>query len=318
MLDIWQQTDCVWMTGYWGWRPDRWGCVGWSNSTRPKTVMRQTTDPFLLVAYVTTTARKEWADLRGLVAGVYEISHISGDRDEFTDPVEWALEPTKWRYSLKAIRAWSFLPEFRPKATAVLPALSTSGQAVANHATALGQESIDRLRNLPYIEVPVYGGSNAIDPIIHVPTLQKNKVSGGAWNSTGYCVPPEPEDTPKELYLLRLDGDTCAMLGEEANGRAIYKIGLSISPETRRSAFQKSMPRGAFKWEIQRTTKGDGHEPYPGFKVAVAGEEAMKDFLAQNADWLGGEFYAVKPDLINQAWVVGREAALKVKDETNP
>ena len=52
--------------------------------------------------------------------------------------------------------------------------------------------------------------------------------------------------------------------------------------EARLQSFQKAMPRGAFNWVIHRTTQLDGHSPYARYEVAVAGEDAMKPFLAKH------------------------------------
>jgi hypothetical protein len=127
--------------------------------------------------------------------------------------------------------------------------------------------------------------------------------------SRGFVVPEGTQNLPRELYVLRLSGDVTAYLGRHVDGAAIYKIGLSVSPDLRRQALQKSMPRGIFRWKVARSTRLDGHAPYNGFAAAVAGEDAMKRHLARKAEWLGGEFYLASEAEIETAWRLGHEAA---------
>lgn len=124
-----------------------------------------------------------------------------------------------------------------------------------------------------------------------------------------YVVAGGTQWLPRELYVLKLDGDTDAYLGDAASGRFIVKVGLAASPELRRQAFQKAMPRGAYTWQVYRTTRGVGMKEFPNHAIAVIGEDAMKRHLAANADWLGGEFYLASEDVIETAWQKGCEAA---------
>ncbi len=94
---------------------------------------------------------------------------------------------------------------------------------------------------------------------------------------------------------------------KQVEGQSIYKIGLSVSPETRRQAFQKSMPRGAFCWEIVRTSKRSGLKGFSSFEAAVAGEDTIKKHLAYCSEWLGGEFYLATEEQINEAWEKGNK-----------
>jgi hypothetical protein len=66
-----------------------------------------------MVVYVTKQGPVADPDIRGKITGFYHVSHITGHRDEFTAPEHHGRDPEKWQYSLKAIRAFSFLPEYR-------------------------------------------------------------------------------------------------------------------------------------------------------------------------------------------------------------
>lgn len=122
-------------------------------------------------------------------------------------------------------------------------------------------------------------------------------------------MPSGTQFLPRELYILRLDGDIDAYLGRSASGCAIVKVGLSASPDLRRQTFQKAMPRGAFNWQIERTTRAIGLSPYASHAAAVKGEDAMKRHLAAHSEWLGGEFYLATEETIEAAWQAGCDAA---------
>lgn len=313
--DFWTDNTSVLFTSFWGWTPDTWGTVGWSGDrgfTRRANLLNELSDPFICVCYVTSNKSEIDPDLKGMMAGFYLVSHEMGDRNEFTHPIHHNREPTKWRHSLRAIRAFSYLPEYRPRAMAVFPELS----GTARHVSAMGEVITDRgkiseLRGIPWIEVPVYSSqTNEIAPEMQeLPS--GGMVQAGPASGSGYTVPEGTLNLPRELYVLRLEGDTDTYVGYPTDGRSIYKIGLSVSPDLRRQTLQKSLPKGTFRWRLHRTTRRDGHTAYSGFSAALAGEYAMKHHLAKSADHLDGEFYLATEDEIDAAWEAGRMAALE-------
>ena len=319
---ILDEYDSARITSFWGWSPETWGCVGFTESGRRDTIIEETSDPFIMVIYVTKNAGEPRGepDFRGYVAGFYEVTHEKCDRDEYTDLRHHSTEPHKWRNSLRAIRAFEIIPEHRPHITEFEPSIyaESRAQSVAAHSALLSGEAFRKLRSYAYREVPVYRsnsfyGTNIIGPVKN-PGSSKGYVPGGNPNGSGYYVPPE-KDSEKELYILVMSGDVSAFLGESANGRMIYKVGLSISPDTRARFFNKAMPRGQFSWSILRSTCRDGDERYPDFKVAEKGEMAMKKFLAAQGEPLGGEFYLADNDVIDKSWAIGKVAANEAKSD---
>lgn len=308
--DVWAEGRSVWLTSLWGWSPESWGAVGFSDAGRRDTVRDQSSDPFIMVNYITEGSHGAAVEERGKVLGFYFVTHLKGDRNDFTAQRHHDELPGKWRYSLKAIRAFEFLPEYRIHRDELDPTIINRALAVARFAEPLDAERIDRLRNIPFREVPVFGSHLAIEGDIVVPWRGSQMVRAGPVNRMGYSVPGEPLDTVKELYAFVLDGDMLSYLKTPVADRKIYKIGLSISPATRLEVFRKSMPEGKFRWERHRSTRSDGHEPYPSFEAAEAGERAMKNTLGRIGEWLGGEFYAATAADFEKAWSAGRAAAL--------
>jgi hypothetical protein len=313
---IWPTNRSVYITSFWGWRPETWACVGFATEGRRNTYLRETTDPFIMVVFITETAPTDEPELRGKVVGFYEISHEVGSREEFTDKSHHGLEPGKWPYSLRAIRAFSFLPEFQLDIRALIPDYGRSNAtSIGAHGAKLTEDQIAKLRALPFEQKPVFGGGALISEDVLFAEPRKGRTRAGAINRSGFSVPGEPIDTPKELYILRLSGDTTSFLGRPSEGKSIYKVGLSMSPKRRLGAFQKAMPEGAYAWRIDRTTRLESGVPYPNYEVALAGEEAMKDHLSHNADWLSGEFYAASETEILRAWRAGKTAAEKYQSK---
>jgi hypothetical protein len=307
--DIWDNKS-VYLTSFWGWSPETWGTVGFTSEARRNTIVREATDPFIAVIYVTKNAPNDEYDIWGKITGFYVVSHIEGHRNEFTAPHHHERNPEKWQYSLKALRAFNFLPEYRLDIDAFDPTIKTRAQAIAQWGEELPHDPVQRLKKIPYVEVPVYGGSSSVNDRIHVPLSGQHMVRSGPANRSGYVVAGEPVDTEKELYALRLEGDISAFLGEPADENKIFKVGLSLSPRTRLETFRKTMPEGAFNWSLHRSTRNDGYAPYPNFESAEKGECAMKEYLGREGRWLGSEFYAATSEHFEKAWCLGREAAL--------
>ena len=309
--DFWTDDTSVLFTSFWGWTPETWGTVGWSGDrglTRRANLLAQLTDPFVTVCYV--TSNKSYIDpaLKGMIAGFMLVSHQTGDRDEFTHPIHHGRDPDKWRHSLRAIRAFSYLPEHRLSVAEFDPGLMARARSVSAMGEVLtDRRQIARLRETPFVEVEVYSATGDGEAQEEFGPA-KGMVRPGPAAGGGYSVPGGSRDLPRDLYVLRLHGDTDAFLGRSAEGRAIYKIGLAASPDMRRQAFQKAMPRGAFEWRVARTSSAAGFGNCPSFDAAVAGETAMKKHLVESAEWLGGEFYLATEASIDAAWHIAHVA----------
>ena len=154
--DIWSEKS-AYITSAWGWTPETWGCIGFSSEGRRDTYLKETTNPFVMVLFVTERAPTDQPELRGKVAGFFEISHEIGLREEFTDRKHDDLKPGSWRYALRATRAFSFPPASRIGIRDLIPAYPSLAQSIAAHGKALCSRQIARLRSLSFEQKPVYG-----------------------------------------------------------------------------------------------------------------------------------------------------------------
>lgn len=309
--DFWTDDTSVLFTSFWGWTPERWGAVGWTGErgrARRDNLLPLLSDPFITVVYVTRKQRYSDPELKGMIAGGYLVTHEKGDRDDLTHPIHHHRNPDKWRHSLRATRAFSYLPEHRLSAIQFDPSLPDRARHVSAMAEIIDDPAkIALLRSTPWVEVPVYQATGRAIPFDEF-GQGPGMVKAGPASKDGYFVPEGTAHLLRQLYVLRLDGDTDAYLGDSADGRRIYKIGLAVSPDLRRKAFQDAMPWGAFHWEVARTSGGGDGKGF-GFEAAVAGEYAMKARLAKTDGHLGGEFYLATTAEIDEAWRLGQAAA---------
>ncbi len=305
----------VWITSFWGWSPENWGGVGFSKEGRLNTISEKTTSPFLMVIYVTeNTPEKHFKHLAGKVVGYYELSHQRVMKENIVTPHFYnRADPEKWRYSFKALRAWTIPEEFMPSIRDFYPDIHEKGlaQSVSTWAAELPEKQSKLLSTIPCRLIDVYpqNGDSVVHPI-ELPTSHKKYVGGGAGRRRGYTV-GEPQETEKELYLLKLSGDASKFLHKDIGKKSIYKIGLSMSPTSRQSALNKSFPKiteglnTAFHWELYKTSTGSGYNKFPDFKSAENAERAVKKYLAlesKNSEYLGGEIYATDEAEIKKIW----------------
>lgn len=197
--DIWTDDMSVLLTSFWGWSPETWGTVGWTGDrglTRRTNLLKQLTDPFVTVGYVTGNKTETDPALKGMVAGFYLVSHQTGDRDEFTHPSSHASEVGKWRHSLRALRAFSYLPEYRISAKELDPFILSRARTISAMGEILRDRSlIERLRKIPHEEVEVFTSVSVAEEIQNSYPMS-GMVLGGPASKDGYIVAGDRNSSP--------------------------------------------------------------------------------------------------------------------------
>ena len=319
--DIWDQGYSVLFTSFWGWDPETWGTVGWTGQrglTRRTNLLSDLTDPFIVACYITSNKSDIDPELKGKIAGYMLVSHEVGDRDDFTHPIHHGREPRKWRHSLKAVRAFSYLPEYRLGVEDLDRDLLARARSVGSMCEDIttNRSYIERLRQIPSTEVEVYAPVPASRQDGEVGEKHPGMVRGGPASSEGYVVSRGSMHLPREIYILRLIGNLEALLDHSTESRSVIKIGLAASPDMRRQFFQKAIPECHLKWVIDRTTTSCGFQLFPNHQEALIAENAMKRYLSNptHAKYLGGEFYLASEKHIDAAWELGCETAKELAD----
>lgn len=307
----------MWLTSFWGFSPDQWGCIGFSDAQKRGRFVSGTKPGALVAIYV--TKGKGSTEERGKVIGVLEVSHEAGNAEQFISGDAWARKEAdrdsrgKWLFALKVTRAWRVVREDWKDVDELFPDAYASAdpQFIGAAGMPISAEEAERLLQLDVYEVPVYGQNRLVNETIT--TLEAALVPSRAIPParSGYWV--GETDGPKHLYILKLKGDIAAYLGREAaavKDKAIIKVGFSRSPLTRRDQIQGAYPAGAFRWEIFKPQDSAAPAPYANAHIAIAGEDAMKARLVDDgAESLGGEFFLVEDWLVHTTWGAGQFAA---------
>ncbi len=314
MAAIMSDLPNVWLTSFYGFDPEEWGMLGFTDEARRRNFLNGTRPGVLVVVYASGKASKD--ELRKVV-GIQQCSHRIGYSEQFVAPATWREKQDnpdyvgKWNFAVEATRAWRVTPEsrmhieeFAPEATATKAWLHIARQAVPlSHSEAMNILKLDLQEVDVYGQDPIIGASPASAKEILSPS-RPGPVSQNAF------VTRESEG-PKHLYLLVMQGDTDALLGRAALGKKIVKAGFSRSPQTRCNDHNRTLPRCAFRWRVHRSGEKSGYDPYPDSDHAKAGERAMQEVLCRSpaGKSLGREFFLAEPKLIDMAWEEGNRAA---------
>ncbi len=308
----------VWLTSFYGFRPEEWGLLGFTDEGRRRSFIEGSKPGVLVVVYGAGQASKE--DL-GKVIGIQQCSHQLGKSRQFMAPSAWAAKErdperaAKWNYAVKATRAWRVTPESRMDVREFAPDATSTGawQHIGSRGVTLTRKEALNILKLDLQEVDVFGENPIIGsaPGSAKEILAPSKAGPVSQNA---FVTRESEG-PKHLYVLRLQGDTDAFLGKPADGKMIVKAGFSRSPRTRCDDHNRTLPECAFHWEILYSGPASGYDPYPSSDHAKAGERAMQTILCRlpSGGSLGREFFLADSDLILEAWQKGNLAAKEYK-----
>ena len=305
----------VWLTSFYGWSPETWGCVGFSRPEQRPYFLKET-EPGVLIVIYGTKDKETPEELRGKVIGFYQATHETGHSHKWISPMQIERNlrigrEDKWTDAVKCKRAFQIVAEDRPDIEdfARVTYTTNNHQYIGSQGVRLLPEEARRLLEYEFIEQSVYAENPLA--VTEISKLRPSKGLRGA--KTDYNVIVEP-DGPKELYILRLVGNKTHFLGppaSELGGHEIIKVGLSKSPQVRCDHFNRSMPKCAFQWEVFTTTRKRTGDIYANQDIALAGEDKMKLVLYKHGKSLGGEFFLAHQDTIDEAWFAGRRAALR-------
>jgi hypothetical protein len=254
----------VWLTSFWGFRPESWGFVGFTQESDRRSFLKHSRPGCLVVVYVTKGSKHDLAR-RGRIAGFLQMSDEIGHASKFMPGDAFAVKERdpkqkgKWNFGVRAIRAWRVASDAPPLIEEFAPL--TFGSATAQYIGGRGMpfdpsEALNLL-DIEVFEVPIYRGRSTFDTITK-PLAQQLKPSRAVPRSTSPYTVDEP-DGPKKLYILKLRGNIAYLLDRpEASiaKKIVIKIGYSMDPNVRCYAFNHAMPKCAFEWEVYKTDEG--------------------------------------------------------------
>jgi hypothetical protein len=307
----------VLLKAYWGFDPENWPCLTLTDRGRVDTILAESRPGFLCAIYASIVPQVP-EEMRGKVIGLYQLSHDVGEAERFLTPSararkkEVQLEDESWKFAFRAIAAWKIPLETAPRVAdfAQKTYNSDGARSIARFGAWLAPEEANKLLDIDLISVPLQAsdpGCTGDSVILRGADALAPSKPGPVSQSPG--VRREAEG-PKHLYMLCLDGTTDHFLGKPAHSKKIVKVGFSKSPTTRRDDHNRALPAGAFKWRLSSSTYAQGMDAFPTSRHALAGEDAMKAYLLENGESLGGEFFLASDAAITQAWRNGIKAAM--------
>lgn len=309
-----QRDPKVVLTAYWGFTPEDWPCLTFTDEGRLRTILAETDPGFLGVVYGNNTASVP-REMRGKVIGIYQLSHQTGSTEAFLSPTglkrKLAVEPKvgSWNHAFRALRAWQVAPDSAPLvADFANETYSTSkGMAISRYGAFLTKAEARKILDLELLPRPLFGADMTADFVLEPGRNALKPSRPGPVSQSAYMV--REAEGPKHLYILKLEGSADHFLGYPSAGRRIIKVGFSRSPAVRRDDHNRALPAGAYSWQVLKSTLEEGLKPYPFAAHAKAGEQAMVADLTRSGQSLGGEFFLADEDAIERAWAIGKNTA---------
>lgn len=159
----------VWLKSFWGFNPEYWGCIGFTQEYRRDRFVceffRQDAPPGLIAIYVATSAPPKNQHMRGRIVGVLELSEVLGFAEEFIDlakepSVRDELAAGRWRYSVKATRAWKIEPDAWPQVDVLASESYWPGRAryIGVQGVELSEAEASRILDLPVTRAELFPG----------------------------------------------------------------------------------------------------------------------------------------------------------------
>jgi hypothetical protein len=302
----------VWLTSFYGFAPRNWGFLGFTVPWMRDRFIRESRPGALMLVYGASGAAP---DERGKLLGIQQMSHEIGSAQNFMEPDAWAAKQAnpdrrdKWNLGVRAVRAWKVTPETRSLISDFASETFTRGrsQTIGAQGMRLTANEARKILTLDLQEVAVFGGPS-VDHCVAGPAAEILRPSKAGPVSTTGSWHRESEG-PKHLYILKLDGNGDHFMGEAIGDNLVVKVGMSRSPDTRCDDHNRALPKCAFEWKIACSTFVDGRGPFPNSRLALIGEQAMKDFLEREGRSLGGEFFLASRSQMDLAWRRGVDAA---------
>jgi hypothetical protein len=309
----------VWLTSFYGFSPQNWGFVGFSNEPKRQSFLRRSRPGALIVVY--GAQRSPIAAQRGRILGLLQMSHETGRASDFMPNDAYAAKQAdpkrrdKWDYGVRAVRAWAVTPESSVLVAEFAPQTFSVGasETIGSQGMPLTSAEAQNILKFDLVEVPVFEAATSEASEIAPASVALSPSRPGPVSKTPHNR--KESEGPKHLYVLQLKGNEAHFLGRDAKGKKIIKVGFSVSPETRCADHNKALPAGAFRWVVLRSTFVDGIGPFPSSDHAKCGENLLKSDIHREGESLGREFFLAGKETVARAWIRGVDAAKNWRPE---
>ena len=314
-----RKTSNVWLTSFYGFDPEEWGVLGFSDESKRQRFLNGSEPGVLVVIYNSNQNSQDWKK----IIGILQCSHEIGPSKDYMSPSAWEQKDNdpeyrdSWNYGVKVIRAWRVTDDTMIDVSELAPLSTESGawQHIGSRGVKLKKSEAQNIKKFDLEEVEVYGDGKIIhSTVANAKEILKTSKAGPV-SKKSFVV--RESEGPKHLYILKLCGDTDAFLDREVNNKLVVKAGFSKDPNSRCRDFNRALPECAFHWEVMYSGVISKFNAYPCSDDAKAGEKVMHKHLCKTptGESLGREFFLADTTQIEKAWIKGNNAAKKALRE---
>jgi hypothetical protein len=158
----------VWLTSFYGFDPEKWGLLGFTDEARRRNFIEGSKPGVLVVVYGAGKASKEQPHR---IVGIQQCSHQLGSTQQFMSPAAWREKQNdpqradRWNFAVKATRAWRVTPESRMDVRDFAPIATANGawQHIGSYGVSLSSGEAENILKLDLQEVDVYGENPIIE-----------------------------------------------------------------------------------------------------------------------------------------------------------
>jgi hypothetical protein len=285
----------VWVTGMWGFEPEKTGYVGFTAEAPRNKYIRDYLPGDLMMIIGQRGEYSEERDV-GRVLGIVELEPIPiRDTDRMSQSTYQEKCARGWRdrwtYALPILRAWKTRQEVKAKYVAPITCSARNARAIGSNALLLESSEVDRLMGLPLRKVAIYGVPSWIADGPDMPeTAARVAVSHGPPPSFG-TTNVTKADGENKLYIMELAGQLAAVFPKvDHHNYRVLKIGRTNDEKRRHREMNCGFPPGCeLSWRLRNT------QTFPSAADAHKAEQGLLRNLERQGYAIGGEF-AVVPE----------------------
>lgn len=292
----------IFATLAWGFDPEHWGAVGFSNEGVRNRLASELWSSDGLVLTMGTTGEETPVELRGRLLGLHRLGTMAIATEELVEPQRWqdhicdnGGEP-KWPFGLPIREAEEF--DDPPLRAELLPRLHKENlhRKLASNYELLTAEEARRVLALPRRRVERIWASVAADFAAHL-----TKPPKGPRPSPGQRVLSRSSG-PAATYCFRLEGSAIALVSANIAPSwrqwTVYKVGFSNDPERRRRELNAYLPDEAtLRWA---TFMAQWHADE--INAWAMEQEVFRQLLSRSAAHVKGEILAARPSVLEASW----------------
>jgi hypothetical protein len=303
----------VWLKAFWGFTPADEGYLGFTRSGDRDSFIQRAIGGDLVLIYGANAPETD-TDERRQALGFLEVDPVP-----IVDRVRLSVTGLKvkvnngwahrWTFAVPVRRAWRVNRRIEIRHLAPETYIASRARVIASRGELLTINETINCLNLPVTPVSVFGEL----PVEAMHSTNEFTLSSLFSPSRGINPTFGPrtaefEDGAHYLYMLKLEGDTAALLGRSTallGNNIIVKVGFSKDPKQRRDDHNATLPpAGRLRWVLRFTSKA-----FPGGQLGKEAEDAMKEQFSHSFESLGGEFFLGIQSELESAFVTASAPA---------